>query len=516
MNLKHMLINTNNQFKVLLIAMPNVHVGINELITVPNLGISSIAGNLQNCSFLTLDLVLVKNDIEKFLFKIIKEYSPDLVGLSCMSFQYVTAIEIAKRIKKWKPQVKIAIGGYHPTLLCTTIGESPDIKYLDFVVKNEGEKSFNSIVQAIQTESDFGYISNISFKRNGSLIHNNCESILSLDEINYPDRTHRILNNFRIMNKKSDVLETSRGCVLPCTFCSIRSMYGKSFRKYSYDRVITDIKNIKKLGTKYIFIVDDNITLDIKRFMNLCDQIVENNLNDIDYIVQASCKGIASSRELAKKMRNAGFKICFLGIENASKKNLDFLSKGKDTLEESKRAVAYLRENKIGVLGGFILGNPDDDEEDFRDNFRFSKELKIDGPLYFVSTPHYGTELRKNMLKENLVTNTEDFSWYNGSYANVRTKFLSSDDIDRLVQKMYAQFADFDSIVHGIIWRRHILFFLRRFVKNGSIQIYRNLKRIFKKHKDPFVEARERDVKRRKRWFLQTDTNRIDRLVKNN
>lgn len=495
--------------------MPNVHVGINELISAPNLGIASIAGNLKNCDFRTLDLVLVKSDIEKYLFKVINQYSPNLVGLSCMSFQYQTAIQIAQLIKKWKPNIKIAIGGYHPTLLEKDIEKNPDMKFLDFVVRNEGEYSFNKIVQSLQQEDDFINIPNISFKRNGDIIHTHSKSILNLEDINLPDRTHRITNKFRVGFKKSDSLETSRGCVLPCSFCSIRKMYGKSLRKYPIERVISDLKISQELGVRFIFVVDDNITLDVKRFMNLCDEIVKNKLNNIDYFVQASSKGIASNPELAKKMGKAGFTGVFLGIENASKKNLAYFSKGEDTLEESRQAVAYLRENKIGVLGGFVLGNPNDDEEVFWDNFKFSKELKVDGPLYFITTPHYGTELREDLMGQDLVTNVDDFSWYNGSYANVRTKYLSADDIDRLVQKMYSKFNDFDAVKDGLMWRQNILFFLMRATKYVGRDAVRTIIRIIKNEKDPLIRARLNDIKRRKRWLLDTEPERINRLIKN-
>jgi radical SAM superfamily enzyme YgiQ (UPF0313 family) len=215
-------------------------------------------------------------------------------------------------------------------------------------------------------------------------------------------------------------------------------------------------------------------------------------------------------------MRKAGFDYCFLGIENASKKNLDYLSKGEETLEETKRAVAYLRENKIGTVGGFVLGNPEDDEEVFEENFKFSKELKVDGPLYFITTPHYGTELRDEMLEKGLVTNVEDFSWYNGSYANIKTKYLSSDDIDRIVQKMYGRYVDINSFIYGIVWKRHKLFFLKKSLKEGSLQVIRSIRRLFREQKDLLIEARERDVIRRARWFLDTDKDRIERLKKKN
>ena len=104
-------------------------------------------------------------------------------------------------------------------------------------------------------------------------------------------------------------------------------MYGRSFRTYEIDRVIADIKNAKEHGAKAIFISDDNITLDLRRLETLSEEIVNNKLNSLHYIVQVTVKGMASSEKLVQKMADAGIKSAFVGIESVKKDNLDFIRK---------------------------------------------------------------------------------------------------------------------------------------------------------------------------------------------
>ncbi len=177
-------------------------------------------------------------------------------------------------------------------------------------------------------------------------------------------------------------------------------MYGRGLRKYRIDRVISDIRSAEQHGAKALFIVDDNITADVGRFEEICDAIAGEGLSHIHYVVQASVKGISSSRTLVRKMAAAGFKCVFLGIENVSGDNLNFLGKEREISEMTRAAVAYLREERIILLGGFMLGNPDDSEGDFWENYRYARSLRIDGPFFFVITPHLKTELRHRTGEE--------------------------------------------------------------------------------------------------------------------
>src|SRR5262245_63000874 len=94
-------------------------------------------------------------------------------------------------------------------------------------------------------------------------------------------------------------------------------MLGRNFFTYSFDRVISDLRDAVNRGSRALFIVDDNITLNVKRFAALCKAIIDAGLNHVDYLVQAMTSAIANhGDELAPLMRQAGFRYVFLGIEN--------------------------------------------------------------------------------------------------------------------------------------------------------------------------------------------------------
>jgi radical SAM superfamily enzyme YgiQ (UPF0313 family) len=82
-----------------------------------------------------------------------------------------------------------------------------------------------------------------------------------------------------MVGRQVDVVETSRGCTFDCSFCSIIEMRGRNFHVLPLERVIEDIRDAQHHGAKAIFLVDDNITLNITRFQELCEAIIQAGLN---------------------------------------------------------------------------------------------------------------------------------------------------------------------------------------------------------------------------------------------
>ena len=268
-------------------------------------------------------------------------------------------------------------------------------------------------------------------------------------------------------------------------------MYGRTFRTYSFDRIMQDLANAKKFGAKYIAFSDDNITLNVKRFESLCDAIVEAGHNDLRYIVQASTSGIASSPTLALKMARAGIQIVFLGIENVSERNLKIMNKG-GMLEKTKKAIDYLHCNNILIVGGMILGHAEDKEEDIAQNFEFFDKADIDFYGEQIITPYPKTGMRDILIKEGLVTNVNDYKKYNGFWANVKTKYLSSDDLQFLRWKYKRKYSTFFKTTPAFKANFLIVNLLRVIVLRPFYRIKNFFTSIGKTERDLF----EKDMKR--------------------
>ena len=215
-------------------------------------------------------------------------------------------------------------------------------------------------------------------------------------------------------------------------------MRGRNFFTYSFDRVISDIRDARDRGARAIFIVDDNIVLNVKRFEALCHAIIEAGLNDLDYTVQAMTSSIANHGEtLAPLMREAGFRYVFLGIENILEDDLKFLkASSKNTRRENGqkagnatlKAIDYIRKNKMYVVGGLIVGNPDDTRESIQTNLDFAKKY-IDWPYIQHPTPYPRTPMTREFRDRGLIIN-ERLEEYDGTTAVVKTEHVSAEEAE--------------------------------------------------------------------------------------
>ena len=173
---------------------------------------------------------------------------------------------------------------------------------------------------------------------------------------------------------------------------------------------------------------DDNIVLNVQRVMQLCDAIIARNYKGLMLTVQADCLTVAANEEMVAKMARAGFRIVFLGIENGSKRNLSQAGKG-DIVAASKQAIANCHKYGIMVLAGLIVGFPDDDADAIRENYEFFQEIGADVPYCQILTPYPKTGMRQQLIDAGVVTNLDNYKRYNGLWANVRTRHLSSEEL---------------------------------------------------------------------------------------
>ena len=423
---------------ILLLSMPDSFEHMPEpVVRMPNGALTSLAGNVDpHHAVAVADLILVQRRVQQTVQQLVRDLQPDIIGLSVMTFQRETAKKIIALVRKLRPSVKIVVGGYDPSLAAEAYTSNPDV---DFIVRGEGEITFRELLRAMENGAGYERIAGLSYRYGSEFRHNPERPVSRLESeaINLPNRNARVLRGYTIIGRQVDVIETSRGCTFDCSFCSIIEMRGRNFHVYSFDRVLADIRDARDHGARAIFLVDDNITLNVARFEALCQAIIQAGLNSIDYIVQAMTSAIANHGErLAPLMRKAGFRYVFLGIENILEKDLAFLrAVSKNTKREDGqrsnatiKAIDYIHQNRMYVVGGLIVGNPDDTRESIQANLDFARRY-VDWPYIQHPTPYPRTPMTKDFRDRDLIVN-DRLEEYDGTTAVVRTEYLSADEAE--------------------------------------------------------------------------------------
>jgi radical SAM superfamily enzyme YgiQ (UPF0313 family) len=426
---------------VLLLSMPDSFEHTPALtMRMPNGALASLAGNLDAHHRVAIaDLVLAQQAVPETVARLVASEAPDVVGLSVMTFQRRMALRVVALVRRLRPSARIVAGGYDPSLAPEAY--EPAGAGVDAIVRGEGDLTFRDFVRALEAGRGFAGVAGLSYRTGDRMTHNPPRPVSGLeDEVRPPNRAARVLEGYTFLGRPIDIVETSRGCTYDCSFCSIIEMRGRNFHVWPIARVVADIADARRRGARAVFIVDDNITLNLTRFRALCQAIVAAGLHDIDYIVQGMTSAIASGGDdLARLMRQAGFRYVFLGIENILEGDLAFLKAsaknaqreaGRTTGNATVRAIDLLHRHGLLVVGGLIVGNPGDTRESIEANLAFARRY-VDWPYIQHPTPYPGTPMTKDFHEKGLIV-SDAVEEYDGTTAVVRTEQLDAEEIEFL------------------------------------------------------------------------------------
>jgi radical SAM superfamily enzyme YgiQ (UPF0313 family) len=355
-----------------------------------------------------------------------------------MTFQRSTARRVISFIRSLRPATRVVVGGYDPSL-APDAWTHPDLG-VDFIVRGEGELTFRQLVRALESGSSLAAVPGLWYRDGATLLRNQARPVTAIEDgdIRMPKRSARALSGYTMLGRAVDVVETSRGCTFDCSFCSIIEMRGRNFHRFPIPRVIEDITDARRRGAKVIFFVDDNITIDVPRFERLCQAIIDAGLNDIDYIVQGMTAPFAAhGTTLVPLMKKAGFRYVFLGIENVLDEDLAFLKaraknlrrvQGQRAGNATVDAIEVLHRHGLYVVGGLIVGNPDDTRESIEANLAFARQ-HVDWPYIQHPTPYPGTPMTRDFIERDLIVNRR-VEEYDGTTAVTRSAHLDAEEIE--------------------------------------------------------------------------------------
>lgn len=319
----------------------------------------------------------------------LKIYQPDLLVFMAGIESFTEDMQTIIAIKSNLPTLKIACIGYLPSIFPKeTLENNPAI---DYIIMNEPEISFSEVYDKIKK----GDLSDVPIKGvakgyNGKIIIGEVRPrTKDLDNLPFPDRSliNRDLYNEFLLKRPFTTIQTSRGCPFECTFC-IRT-YGREIVYRSIDNILAEIeKAIFKYKIKTIRFMDDTFTLHKNRIIELCDCVLKNGLE-----FNWSCLSRIDTldKEMLILMKKVGCKRIYLGIETGSQRLLDFYKKGYFA-GSLKRQVKLIKDIGIEAVGFFIVGGIQTEDE-FKNDIRLAKDLRLDYIVVEKITPYPGTPL---------------------------------------------------------------------------------------------------------------------------
>ena len=363
--------------------------------TLPALGLLYIAALLEkyNFSVRIFDLYPYDDrDIPDLL-----SYQPDIIGMTVLTDYWLRAKHIAHIIKNKLPNSTFIIGGVHVTTLSkeSLVGLGADIGII-----GEGEYTMLELCDHLNNNFDWKNILGIAYiNKNGDFIHNVARPYIeNLDELPHPARHLLDFEKYLVPPgmirgywfERSTTVMTSRGCPFSCIWCGSQCTFGRKVRYRSADNITGELQYlINNYSVNAVWFVDDTFTLDKKRVLEFCENLLSNKIK-LAWGCQAHVK--TADEKMFRAMRIAGCVQLDFGVESGSNRVLKSLKKNSDS-DSIKRAFSIAKKVGLRTCATFMFGSPSETEEDIKATFQLAKEINPDFTSSYFITPYPGTEL---------------------------------------------------------------------------------------------------------------------------
>jgi radical SAM superfamily enzyme YgiQ (UPF0313 family) len=292
----------------------------------------------------------------------------DLVAMTVETYTARRAYQIAAQYRELG--IPVVFGGYHPTFL-------PDeaLQHADAVVQGDAEGVWGQILEDAK---------------------NNCLAKV-YQSAEFPDLANVIPDRSIFKGKKyapMALVQYGRGCKFNCSFCSIRAFYGNNLRQRPVADVVEDIR---RSGRKHIFLVDDNIFVNVEKARALFEALIPLN---IKWSCQVSID-VARDADLVQLMAKSGCISALIGIESLDPASLKEIKKGWNVKWQSyDDAIEVFQNAGIMLYGTFVFGCDNDTVESFDAAVDFAIRHKFILANFNPLTPTPGAPLFDQMQRE--------------------------------------------------------------------------------------------------------------------
>ena len=316
---------------------------------------------------------------------------PDPVTLVAMTVmpgpQLLAAVPLARRLKERFPRLPVVWGGYFPTLYPLPVLRAP---YVDFLVRGQGERTLVELLDVVAVTRDPATVAGLGFRDGGEPRLNPERTWVGPDDFPPPpygkiDVGSYLLPTF--LGRRNGVYQTSISCAYTCNFCGVIAAYGSRQRFESPSRTATHLAFlVERHGMDSLHFYDNSFFLKEAHAEELCERITPLGLRwwceaRIDVMLRFS-------DATWRKVRRSGLTMAFFGAESGSDERLRRMSKNL-TVEQTLAHAARMRSFGIVPEYSFVIGDPEDPEDDVATTLAFIRKLKGINPDIEVITYFY-------------------------------------------------------------------------------------------------------------------------------
>lgn len=333
------------------------------------------------------------DDLE--LYRRVRQYQPDVIGISAMTHEIARSATIATTLKKVL-NVPVIIGGCHVTALPEqTLREFP---VFDYGVFGEGE---TTLLELLSSMGDPAGVRGVVWRNGGEVVVNAARPMLTaeeLDRLPRPAFHHYYGDNPRALAGPKDyyVMLSSRGCPYSCVFCM--QMMGRKVRQRSPENILAEMEfAIEHYGAHTFDFADEIFLMDTPATRRTLQGMIDRG-----WPGRIKWTGLTRANfvnpELIELAKRAGCSVLEMGVESGDPQILKNIEK-RITIEQVEEAVRVIKAAKITLGTYFILGHPGETPATMRKTIDLAVRLNTDTIAIGVMVPYPGTRVYDMALR---------------------------------------------------------------------------------------------------------------------
>ncbi len=295
----------------------------------------------------------------------------DLVAISVETYTAKRSYQIATEYRR--RGVPVVMGGFHATLVPEEVS-----RYCEALVIGEAEGVWPRVVGDAEA-------------RRLRRVYRG-EGRPSLGGVR-PDRS--IFRGKRYL--PIGLVEAGRGCHFACEFCAIQAYFSSTQTRRPTEAILEEIREMKALGHKLLFFVDDNVTSNMRQAKELFRALAPLKVR---WVGQASIDA-AHDDEFLRLLKASGCQGLLFGFETLNEQNLRQMKKRFNTARGGyEAALKNLRRHGLRLYITFILGYDEDTDDTFDEALAFAKKHRFYITAFNHLTPFPGTPLYDRLERE--------------------------------------------------------------------------------------------------------------------
>ena len=354
----------------------------------------------------------------------------------------------AQDIASWfLPQhIPVMIGGFHVSGMLAMVGLTVDLR--DAMCRGmilvagevEGER-LPAIVEDV-------------IRGRAEPLYNFLNPTPNLSNIPTPRLTSGDLKGFA---SPYSTIDTGRGCVFTCDFCTIINVQGRTMRCREPGQVVDFVRrNYHEAGVIHSFFTDDNIARNPRwreLFAGLIDLREEEHI-PFTFMMQSD---LAARKippgDFFRVAARAGCNQVFFGVESVNRDNLRSQGKFQNQVAEYKDLAAHLHSLGIACHAGYILGLPFDTPATITQDITELQRIGFDSASFYILAPLPGSKDHQRWWHERRWMES-DFNTYDSAHIAVAPERMTPDELMTSYRNAWDQFYAIDHMVNVLkVWR---------------------------------------------------------------